>query len=356
MPVSPIGGQERTKVELVDDIEHEPGQMVGWQPIAHIGWEQERLVAVAGKEVVGHGRSYAVSLLCCLFQRSGRWEPELLAWGREHPASQAPATHRQPPALTGRERQGPCDRAGVGDLSKQPHRSGPEQQVPPSVQGAGKDQLIGQVAALGVPGIVQMGSGRHRQRVDRPVVTQAMAPQLIVPARHKRLLPRHGQVFRPARMHVGQDAIAPRGKAKVDAAALGDCPADRWATLDPQRQPNHVPIGTPDRLTAIHEHPNARRSTIEHLATSISHSSWLAVTGSSLPRPGETAHRYAPSAVNTPTLLWGPAPATLASCLPVPSRRTTWPPRDTATSDRSSATATKPSRPAGSPKRQIGVS
>jgi hypothetical protein len=33
---------------------------------AHRG-EQERLVAVAGKKVVGHGRSYAISLLCCLF-------------------------------------------------------------------------------------------------------------------------------------------------------------------------------------------------------------------------------------------------------------------------------------------------
>jgi hypothetical protein len=29
VPVSPIGGQERTKVELVDDLQDEPGQMVG---------------------------------------------------------------------------------------------------------------------------------------------------------------------------------------------------------------------------------------------------------------------------------------------------------------------------------------
>ena len=55
-----------------------------------------------------------------------------------------------------------------------------------------------------------------------------------------------------------------------------------------------------------------RRSTIEKVATSISHSSWLDVTGASLPRPGNTAHRYAPSAVNTPALFWGecPQPAT----------------------------------------------
>ena len=45
-------------------VQDEPGQVVGWQPVADIGWEQEGLVAVAGTEVVGHGRSYAISLLC----------------------------------------------------------------------------------------------------------------------------------------------------------------------------------------------------------------------------------------------------------------------------------------------------
>jgi hypothetical protein len=69
VPVGPIGLEEGTKVELVDDVEHEPGQVVGWQPLAHIGREQEGLVAVAGTEVVGHGRSYVTSLLCCLMQR-----------------------------------------------------------------------------------------------------------------------------------------------------------------------------------------------------------------------------------------------------------------------------------------------
>jgi hypothetical protein len=64
MPVGPIGLEERTKVELVDHVQDEPGQMVGRQPVTYIGWEQERLVAVAGKEVVDHGRSYAIGLLC----------------------------------------------------------------------------------------------------------------------------------------------------------------------------------------------------------------------------------------------------------------------------------------------------
>jgi hypothetical protein len=54
--------------KLVDHIEHKPGQMIGRQPVAEVGWEQERLVTVTGKEVVGHGRSYAISLLCCRFR------------------------------------------------------------------------------------------------------------------------------------------------------------------------------------------------------------------------------------------------------------------------------------------------
>jgi hypothetical protein len=64
MAVGSIGLEERAKVELVDHIEHEPGQVVGRQPVAHIGWEQKGLVAVTGKEVVGHGRSYAIGLPC----------------------------------------------------------------------------------------------------------------------------------------------------------------------------------------------------------------------------------------------------------------------------------------------------
>ena len=68
MAVGPIGREERAKVELVDHVEHEPGQVVGRQPVADIGWEQEGLVAVAGTEVVGHGRSYANGLLCYRLQ------------------------------------------------------------------------------------------------------------------------------------------------------------------------------------------------------------------------------------------------------------------------------------------------
>ena len=64
VPIRSVRLEERVKVELVDHIKHEPGQMIGRQPVTQVRWEQERLVTVAGKEVVGHGRSYAIGLLC----------------------------------------------------------------------------------------------------------------------------------------------------------------------------------------------------------------------------------------------------------------------------------------------------
>jgi hypothetical protein len=56
-PVSPIAAQERLQVQLVDDVQHEPGQVVGWQPVAQVRGQQKGLIAVAAKEVVSHGAS-----------------------------------------------------------------------------------------------------------------------------------------------------------------------------------------------------------------------------------------------------------------------------------------------------------
>jgi hypothetical protein len=36
VPVGAVGAQERLKVELVDDVQHQPGQVVGWQPVAQV--------------------------------------------------------------------------------------------------------------------------------------------------------------------------------------------------------------------------------------------------------------------------------------------------------------------------------
>jgi hypothetical protein len=69
VPVVAVGPGEGHEVELVDHVQDEPDQVVGGQPFTHVGWEQQRLVAVAGKEVVGHGRSYAMA---CSASRSTR--------------------------------------------------------------------------------------------------------------------------------------------------------------------------------------------------------------------------------------------------------------------------------------------
>jgi hypothetical protein len=45
VPVGPAGTQERLKVELVDHVEDEPGEVVGGQPVAQVGRQQEGLVA-----------------------------------------------------------------------------------------------------------------------------------------------------------------------------------------------------------------------------------------------------------------------------------------------------------------------
>jgi hypothetical protein len=37
MPVGPVGAQKWLKVELVDDVEDEPGQVIGWQPVVQVG-------------------------------------------------------------------------------------------------------------------------------------------------------------------------------------------------------------------------------------------------------------------------------------------------------------------------------
>jgi hypothetical protein len=58
VPVVAVGPVEGRQVELVDHVQDEPGEVAGGEPVAQVGWEQERLVAVAAQEVVGHGACY----------------------------------------------------------------------------------------------------------------------------------------------------------------------------------------------------------------------------------------------------------------------------------------------------------
>jgi hypothetical protein len=66
VPIGPIRDQEPIKIQLVNHVEDEPGQVVGRHPVAQVGWEQKGLVAVASKEAISHGRSYATGVLCYL--------------------------------------------------------------------------------------------------------------------------------------------------------------------------------------------------------------------------------------------------------------------------------------------------
>ena len=52
--VNAIGRVERLQVELLDRLDHEPGQMVFIQPVAQVRRQQQRLLTVTPKEVLGH--------------------------------------------------------------------------------------------------------------------------------------------------------------------------------------------------------------------------------------------------------------------------------------------------------------
>jgi hypothetical protein len=52
--VGSIGGVEGLEVERLDGIDHEPGEVVLGEPVAQVRRQEQRLVAVAGDEVLGH--------------------------------------------------------------------------------------------------------------------------------------------------------------------------------------------------------------------------------------------------------------------------------------------------------------
>jgi hypothetical protein len=54
VPVGSVAAVEGQQIELADDVQDEPGQMIVGQPVAQVGRQQEGLVAVASQEVVGH--------------------------------------------------------------------------------------------------------------------------------------------------------------------------------------------------------------------------------------------------------------------------------------------------------------
>ena len=52
--VGAVGGVEGLEVELLDRLDHEPGEVVFVEPVAQVRRQQHRLVTVTGEEVLGH--------------------------------------------------------------------------------------------------------------------------------------------------------------------------------------------------------------------------------------------------------------------------------------------------------------
>ena len=57
VPVLPVGGVERAQVHLRHRVEHEPRKVRLRQPVADVGRQQKRLLAVGRKEVLAHARN-----------------------------------------------------------------------------------------------------------------------------------------------------------------------------------------------------------------------------------------------------------------------------------------------------------
>jgi hypothetical protein len=58
VPIGPVRPVEGFEVELIDHVEDEPGEVAFGEPVAQVGREQEGLVPITAKEVVGHRQFY----------------------------------------------------------------------------------------------------------------------------------------------------------------------------------------------------------------------------------------------------------------------------------------------------------
>src|SRR5215207_5809592 len=56
VPVLAVGGVEGPEVELLDRLDHKPGEVVFRQPVAQVRGQEQRLVSVSCEEVLWHAR------------------------------------------------------------------------------------------------------------------------------------------------------------------------------------------------------------------------------------------------------------------------------------------------------------
>jgi hypothetical protein len=53
-PIGSIGAIERLELHRIHRAEHEPRKVILRQPLAHVGWHQERLLAITRDETLSH--------------------------------------------------------------------------------------------------------------------------------------------------------------------------------------------------------------------------------------------------------------------------------------------------------------
>jgi hypothetical protein len=58
--VGAVGGVESLEVELLDRLDHKPGEVVFTQPVAQIRRQQQRLLSITSEEVLRHDPSFCL--------------------------------------------------------------------------------------------------------------------------------------------------------------------------------------------------------------------------------------------------------------------------------------------------------
>ena len=99
MAVGSVGGVEGLEVELLDRVDHEPGEVVVCEPVAEVRRQKHRLVAVAGEEVLSH--AWIVHGVPDEKGRSAGGLCDSLSLKREPPATPASHTKQKRPGDSG---------------------------------------------------------------------------------------------------------------------------------------------------------------------------------------------------------------------------------------------------------------
>jgi hypothetical protein len=70
MAIVARGAVERGEIEFVDDLQHEPRQVIVGQPLPQAGWQQQCLIAITRQEVPRHA-----AIVVTAPDNNRRWGP-----------------------------------------------------------------------------------------------------------------------------------------------------------------------------------------------------------------------------------------------------------------------------------------